>query len=671
MIDPLCCFVTFWLVSLGLSQSISDIDTHRTDEVFDIFALTEGRDETSKFKYDAVEDIKRLFPSQTCVPHTFGYSKDKALKIFPEYLYPRCEEKYSDIDIPWIELDLPNGKFTLHCNSNNTEHYITGPGKLMTFPMKEEIFPQIQVKDLDGREGQIGPLDEYIVASCFGKLNVIEQWVRPNLTEYERVSKARDQTSKPILLLMLVVDSFSRRHFFQKLPETVEYLSTLKSDYVAEDFKLHNVIGDGSAHNTIPIFSKFYSTRDTEGRNYQDNLGEMAIWTDLKKQNFMNLLLTESCDSQFPKNIGRFPKIDHISRQMYCALSTVGEYQSAKGDRLKQRCIGPHMPHYYAFDYIKKFANTYANANLWIYTHLTAAHEASGQHAQTLDHDLTAFLQEFLDLTKSTHEVVIMLHGDHGMRFGDWKIDLAAVQEHKLPVFFLIASRTLLESIPNALDTVRTNTWRLFSKKDIRRTLLWLSHYPDLISLPQEDSLQHFNLLTETLPTNRTCLDAGVPVWYCSCLEMEGLPLDDRYKSLTDYSVAYAIELMNREVYSKFTGNKASICEKLTGGRTLSLAGMNATDTDQLFRVDFSVGNKVDSQFSATLLVSPNPYQGAVKSHQEKYYLGGIEPFVFESSRNFVKVIALSRVDTFEGPCEDKSRKAGLKADYCFCIDTE
>lgn len=671
MHSTVSCLLFAGLLAVCSTQYIVNRFQQSEDDDFvylDAEKRMEGRDSDDRFNYEAVDDMKILFPDQTCVPESFGYTLEMGLKVFPEFFYPRCEEEYKDKQIPWIELDLPNNKFRLHCPSNSTERYISGPGKMFVFPDQEELEDQLVIKDLKDNVGYFEANDEYIVATCFGKFEVIEQWVRPNLTEYSRVSKARDQSRKPILLFMLVVDSFSRRHFYQKLPETIDYLSTLGGeDYVVEDFKLHNVIGDGSAHNTLPIFCDGYDTREIERHDFNDNLGDSAIWADLKKRNFMSLLNTEACDSQFPVGIGRYPKIDHVSRQMYCALSNISDYHMSKFGKLKQRCIGPHMSHFYAFDYIKKFSTAYKDANQWIYSHLTAAHEATGQHAQTIDHDLVVFLKEFLELTKQTHEVVIFLHGDHGMRFGEWRRDLAAVQEHKLPAFFLIGSRPLLESIPGALKTVRENTWKLFSKKDIRRTLLWLSQYPNFKRLPLEDSLPHVNFLAEPLPLNRTCHDAGIPVWYCSCLELKSLNLNSHYGPLAEYLVAFAIELMNREVYATRTRPIGSVCQKIEDGKVLSIAGMHATNEDQLFRVDFSVGNKADSQFSATMLLSPHPYEGAVKRWQEMYYMGGIDPFAFESSRNFVKVIALSRMDKFEGPCENLSRKEGLKPDYCFC----
>jgi hypothetical protein len=51
--------------------------------------------------------------------------------------------------------------------------------------------------------------------------------------------------------------------------------------------------------------------------------------------------------------------------------------------------------------------------------HVDAAHEATGQHAQTLDDDLVEFLASFMEKNRDK-EVVILFEGDHGMRYGDW-----------------------------------------------------------------------------------------------------------------------------------------------------------------------------------------------------------------------------------------------------------
>lgn len=61
---------------------------------------------------------------------------------------------------------------------------------------------------------------------------------------------------KKQIIMLLVVDSASRRHFYRKLPKTVEFLDNLDSKkHRLFDFKIHNVHGDNSVRNTLPIFT--------------------------------------------------------------------------------------------------------------------------------------------------------------------------------------------------------------------------------------------------------------------------------------------------------------------------------------------------------------------------------------------------------------------------------
>jgi hypothetical protein len=62
----------------------------------------------------------------------------------------------------------------------------------------------------------------------------------------------------------------------------------------------------------------------------------------------------------------------------------------------------------------------YREKNQFLYLHLNAAHESTGQHAITLDVDLFNTLSTYFTKYGDTHELVFFLHADHGMRYGNW-----------------------------------------------------------------------------------------------------------------------------------------------------------------------------------------------------------------------------------------------------------
>ena len=92
-----------------------------------------------------------------------------------------------------------------------------------------------------------------------------------------------------MIILVLTVDSFSRRHFFRKLPETVKFLNQLRQEqkYAVFDFKLHNIIGANTPENTSRIFQAKLPkyTESAENEN-----SETLIWNILKDLGFTTMI---------------------------------------------------------------------------------------------------------------------------------------------------------------------------------------------------------------------------------------------------------------------------------------------------------------------------------------------------------------------------------------------
>lgn len=99
-----------------------------------------------------------------------------------------------------------------------------------------------------------------------------------NSTLY-KIAKSKTK-EKPKIIFMLTLDSMSRRHFFRKMPKTVDYLNNLNKgdDYWAFDFKLHNILGPSSIGNQVPIFGgREVFTEKFDGEQKVDYLGKTAL----------------------------------------------------------------------------------------------------------------------------------------------------------------------------------------------------------------------------------------------------------------------------------------------------------------------------------------------------------------------------------------------------------
>jgi hypothetical protein len=650
---------SFDIFSFALRYRVNETVIHKTDA----HLITE-----TDLEYDRVFLLREMYPEQVCSPESFGIPEAKAAYIFPEYHYPRCRDRYTDV--PGIALDLEHDSFSLVCNSSKVEKYFTGPGDLPLYASQNSIEGKILLKDLP----ETGPLradDEYVIATCNNKPEVVEHWPRFKEAEYERVVANMTPTEKPLIVLMLCGDSYSRRHFYQKLSKTVEYLNEIKEDYYVEDFKLHNIMGDGTRPNIAPIFSSELRAQDVEDKDPHDNLKDYgAIWQLFKSRDFMTAIINESCDVKTHKLMGFYPELDHVSRQMFCALYEASDYTTDKNDGNTQRCIGPEMSHFWAMQYIHRFSALYPKANQWVYAHLTPAHEASGQHAETLDIDLVNFLDRYLKAYGESHEIVIFLHADHGMRFGDWKRDTAAMQETKLPAFFVIATNSLMDMIPGSREQVSLNSWRLFSKKDIRKTLRFLASYPDFTE-PEPELHDGVNIFTKGISANRTCADSFIPPEFCSCMEFTQVDYtkNEELEMLANFLVSVAVSTMNLITYSSPQNIFPSFCEHVVLDNIISLEVLKSDGPDELLRVNFSLKNKKNSLVSSTFLASPVKIIGRVisKGGTKYYYDSYEEAFVFRNFHFYIKMVGMERVDKFSGPCEEAARAKDIRPDFCFC----
>jgi hypothetical protein len=623
--------------------------------------------------YEDAYELYNMKRVQSCVPGNFGYTSQQAEQTFPLRNYPRCTERYRGFGVPEIKVNLISNTLTIDCKNTTHIEYFVGPVGKLNFTAGPDSVAEMEIESYKG-PFKISQDTEFVMAKC-GKdsdFEISAVWHRRDEELYQKYVKRRDHKVKPFLMAYIALDSFSRRHMYQKLPETMKLLNSLNANSAFEvhDFKLHNVIGDGSVPNILPVMSNQYNPKPAVKLTQQQK--ESFLWDSLAEKGFITLIAQEACDYRFTDHFGNTTSFHHIFRQFYCGAQNLGTYSFEKFSTEKQRCIGANMSHVYALEYINQYVEHYPEAHKWFYAHFEAGHEATGLHAETLDLDFRDFLQRLLTNTRDSHNVALIINADHGMRFGEWQKDSAAFQEHKLPPLFTVTSKELLDMIPNSRNTLLTNSWRLSSKKDIRRTMQYLSNYPNFTQFPQEDPVHNYNLYTEEIDINRTCKDARIPIWHCSCINFQDIDLSYAHSSnkelyyLLSYITDYAIYIINKEAYSTYSLYPGSACQKVELLHIDRAFGFSYDNMSELIKIQFSVRNQKNASFTALFLISPRPYDSLDKT-QNDYYYGRLESYLYRGYLSYFKMINLSRMDPFEGTCAEFARRMEVKPDFCFC----
>jgi Protein of unknown function (DUF229) len=389
------------------------------------------------------------------------------------------------------------------------------------------------------------------------------------------------------------------------------------------------------------------------------------MWSYFKSKGFVTLFALEDCDHYFPNAMGRYPQVDHLVRSFYCASKIYAKLETEIDTKPTQRCIGPHMSHYYTLNYTSEFTRLYSSVNQWIYMHLNTAHEATGQHAATLDLDLLEFLKKYTNEYGKTHELAIFLQADHGMRYGNWYQDIEAYQENKLPAFFFIGSRSLLDRIPFSYNNLLINSERLTTKKDLRPSILFLADMP--YSLPNTNNTEpYINIFTQKSRLNRTCEEIGISPFDCSCLVVQNLGNFSNNIDLRELSLSIiqeAVYKMNYLVHTPYIGGY-KICQKVSFKKIESLYGLMLNNKVEELQIKFSINENPSALFEVFAFVGTHSGSTVLISSG---YRGPIVNYVYRGYRTRIKIFGIKRKDKYAGPCEDLTRSYKIKSEYCVC----
>jgi hypothetical protein len=622
----------------------------------------------------SIDDSNSIYNVQnlTCRPLTFGYSIEQGERVFPPKSYPKCSEIIEG-EMPLMSIDYSTNKLYMSCKSGSP-YYILEPtkhkGRLYQY---SEISPLFHIEkykkpvDLSSQEFALGSCD----GSNFNNLVYVPRFNKTANSQAQQRASVLGQKGKPLIVMLLTVDSYSRRHFFRKLKKTVKFLNKIDDDFSVFDFKLHNIYGDNSIENMLPVLSDIPFKSNPIAREY-DTLGNNSMYKIFRRQGFVTLFGLEDCDFYFPNAMGRYPEVDHVVRSLYCAGKEYMNLNTLKNSGSQQRCMGPEMSHWHILNYTETFSYMYQNVSQWIYLHINTAHEATGQHAVTLDDDLEAFLKRYLENLKKTHEIAIFLQADHGMRYGNWFQEIEAYQENKLPAFFLLATKSLTEKIPNAEEILFNNTLRLTTKADLRPTINFLASFPykdakDYSKLTKREG-KFVNLFQESANLNRTCDDLKLSPFICSCLVIE-----EFFNHESKPELSHLVHMLIREGISYINSQVRTVthgeydeCQQISLKKVLNTYGLNINNKIEELQVKFSINELPSAVFEVFAFVGSDTRNFVLKIDGAR---GTISPFVYNQYKARIRLVGVKRKDKYAGKCEDRTRAFGLKSEFCICKD--
>jgi hypothetical protein len=303
----------------------------------------------------------------------FGYSSEDAARIFKIKKWPSCGGTGPNAQIGSFIGD----KLHLSCPDGHGS-YVAGVSSdqevLGYYTFENEPTRYIKPVSLPGVE--------YAFVSCDSdKTAGFDEVVYRNIIDDAALARARATLNgaEPIHIVMLVVDSISRRSLYRSLPRTVEALEELEQ---VTDFMIHNVMGEFSSDSFMPSFLGDVEWGRIHGEIPDDKYEDVGIWTRMKEQGFVTFIGSDDCGNDFAAFLGRRPGFDHKMATFWCAAE---RYYNFRNNARTQRCIGRENAHTYMLDYALEFAENYKDVSRFTYIHPNTAHEGSGTVVTSLD----------------------------------------------------------------------------------------------------------------------------------------------------------------------------------------------------------------------------------------------------------------------------------------------
>ncbi|CAG9334947.1 unnamed protein product [Blepharisma stoltei] len=628
-----------------------------------------------------------------CVPSTFGYTKEQA-----ENRYKYMDRAFSCGSESDTAVMIEDNKLIVNCPS------YTSPTTWAVGNVPwEELFGNVRLvprwNNYKGRE-DIGDAEFGYVKCGTG----IKQAFLQN--KFSRSASHRAQSTreiisdslnlkekpKPLTVMVLYLDSVSRKHFYRALRKTAAFFNSsiasgaFSDDYVIYDFLINNAHGENTAPNITPLtyghslpdhqkFTKGWSVRRAQEKAKYEELQKRAIWKHYEKMGFVTMFGFETKGDYFAEITGRKILCDHVATSFWRGSTDIMGYNEYSE---KQRCIGNYYSHHYMFQYAWEYVNNYKGHNKFSYMHILAGHEGTGSVIKTVDEDLLKFVKQMLEFHRDNNEDIAFIVGaDHGLHVGPWDKIEEGLMENLLPFSFLISNKELIAKLgPETHEILQHNTNRLIGKLDWHLTLKHLAAAPygnlDTNSKAYKEwkkstnSENAISLIMEKVKDSRTCEDIRINLYWCTCLKYEEF---DRLSSEEESGIVQriaetGIEAINRKISKDKAGEYCM---------SVSLAKIIKTDHEitnskvKHYKVDIKVNEHPDFIFRVIAQVMPS-------SEMVKYKKQELENQVYpttslESSQGKLdlQVQNVVRVDNTNEICMEVGNSVKGKDNFCVC----
>jgi hypothetical protein len=410
------------------------------------------------------------------------------------------------------------------------------------------------------------------------RMNInINVTARESILKRSRASKAYNVPleAEPLPNIVFIeIDSLSesasRRHLLKTsallkshgIVKNEEHGVHCPSGFCAATFSKTSIVGRASIPNQLAALSGC-SDQKLPGvdaywrvvRNHtplrawclKGDLENPLLYNYLPKLGYSTFFGEEFCYTKSPWVIqGNVFKLqaDYQLNELFCQLAQVTKENDTKfknwplyavehdTSSKPNPCVDGRSRQEFAFEYMRGMWGAYPGTPKFAYLNALAAHDYSLDNAyqplgvEAYDEYLSSFLREILS-HQEANNTIFVLRSDHGLQGGPAPIDFSTQVEHIHPWNNIIVPANFRQG--SWIRNLFSNQNRLITGYDLYTTLrmLVVPHQRGT-GEPMKLNLKgylagipdwSYDLLSQTVPEDRSCKEAKVPIEFCPCLE--------------------------------------------------------------------------------------------------------------------------------------------------------
>ena len=195
-------------------------------------------------------------------------------------------------------------------------------------------------------------------------------------------------------------------------------------------------------------------------------------------------------------------------------------------------------------DYIEDFMRNYKERGFFSFSHIKLYTHDEGKNDVTwLDDPFLRFLTNFYEDPSISQNTILIMFSDHGPRYSKLRKSIKGLLHERNPFFSVYIPPLFKERYPNEYASYSENVNKLVAPMDIHATLLNLIGLEKGTLKPKGTEKEFvrergISLFSDISP-DRTCEDAGIDSYWCSCLKRTEVKVNEYLLSLAQTFVDY------------------------------------------------------------------------------------------------------------------------------------